>query len=403
MKRIASIDVFRGLTMLVMLFVNDIGDLDLGYIQNAPWWLVHTPKDPSIDYLTIPDIIFPTFLFIVGLSIPIALERRIARGDSLAELCWHIVSRVLVLMFIGVCMVNRNSVNEAATGMSGAMWRLLFFLSVIVFWNRYPEVQGARRWLSVALRVLAAAMLVYLVVIFRQDLNGETVWLRPRWWGILGMIGWAYLISALIWLACRDHGAALMGAFALLLVLNISAQSGAFDWWEKGLNGILIGPKDLGNISVMVVAGMVVATLFRPNSAATTPKSRIAWMLVFAAGLATAGFLLRPLWGINRASTPSLVLCALAIACTIYPLLYWLVDVKKIARWTAPIGGAGSNALLMYMLPFMFYSALAVLGVTYLQTHFHEGWLGVARSAVIAVCLVAVTGVLTRCRVHLQL
>jgi heparan-alpha-glucosaminide N-acetyltransferase len=403
MKRIASIDVFRGLTMLVMMFVNDIGDLDLGHVQNAPWWLVHTPKDAAIDYLTIPDVIFPTFLFIVGLSIPLALDRRIARGDSRAELCWHIVSRATALMFIGVCMVNRNSVNEAATGMSGPAWRLLFFLSVIVFWQRYPEVSDSRKWLFAALRVLAAAMLIYLVAVFRQDLNHETVWLRPRWWGILGMIGWAYLIAAFVWLACRDHGAALMGAFALLFALNIGAQSGALDWWEKGLSGIMIGPKDLGVISWLAVAGLTVATLFRPNSVASTPNSRIAWMLVFAAGFAAAGFLLRPLWGINRACTPSMPLCALAIACTIYPLLYWIVDVKRFTGWTVLIGPAGGNALLMYMLHFMLYSALALFGITYLQTHFCEGWLGVARSAVIALSLVTLTSILSRCRIRPQL
>ena len=50
----------------------------------------------------------------------------------------------------------------------------------------------------------------------------------------------------------------------------------------------------------------------------------------------------------------------------------------------------------MYMLPYIFYSVLAVLGIDYLQTHFNEGWSGVVRSAVIAVCLVGVTGLLTR-------
>jgi heparan-alpha-glucosaminide N-acetyltransferase len=402
MKRIASIDVVRGLTMLMMLFVNDMGDADLGHIQNPPWLLVHTPKAPGVNYLTIPDVIFPTFLFVVGLAIPIALEGRIARGDSRAKLSLHILVRTLTFLFIGVCMVNRNSVNEVATGMSGPMWRLLFFLSVIMLWNAYPKVEGAGKWLFVALRVLAAAMLVYLVVVFRQDMNGDTIWFRPRWWGIIGMIGWAYFAASFIWLACRDHGAALMGAMALLMLLNICAQSGALDWWPKYLDQIVIGPKDFGNISALAVAGMVIATLFRPNSVATTPKSRIAWMLVFAAGFETAGFLLRPLWGINRNATPSMVLCSLGIACAIYAMLYWLVDVKKVTRWTVLLAPAGSNTLLMYLLHFTLYAALGVFGVTYLQTHFCEGWLGVARSAVIAVGLVGATSVLTRCRIRLK-
>jgi heparan-alpha-glucosaminide N-acetyltransferase len=151
---------------------------------------------------------------------------------------------------------------------------------------------------------------------------------------------------------------------------------------------------------------MVIATLFRPNSPAKTPWSRIAWILVFAAGFAAAGYLLRPLlqMGIHKNSaTPAWVLDCLAIACVIYAFLYWLVDVQKVDRWTVLVAPAGSNTLLMYLLPFMLYSALTVLKVDYLQTRFNEGWVGVARSAVIAVCLVAVTGLLTRCRIRLQL
>lgn len=430
-ERIASIDVFRGLTMLVMLFVNDIGDADLGKIQNAPAWLHHAALE--VDTMTMPDVIFPAFLFIVGLAIPTALARRIARGDSWIRLSWHIVSRSLALIFIGVCMANAchsTPLDEAAMGMSGALWRMLFFVSVIAFWNRYPRSEGARRWLFVGLRVLAAAMLIYLVVIFRADQNGEPIWLRPRWWGIVGLIGWAYLVAAFVWLLCRDHGAALMGAMALLVTLDCGARSGALDWLQGHINGYQPGLETLGGLSAMVVAGTVVATLFRPNSTATTPidsdavydpgsgvsaaerligdarlsRSRIAWMLAFAVGLGVAGYLLRPLWGIHKLScSPTWVLYSTAIACAAYALLYWIVDVKKITGWTALIEPAGSNTLLMYTLPHIFYASLALLGVTYLQTHLNDGWPGVARSAVLAVFFVGVTAVLTRCRVRLQL
>lgn len=73
-SRVGSIDVFRGITMLLMLFVNDIGDIDLGHIQNAPGWLKHMPG--AVDGMTVADVIFPCFLFIVGLSIPVSLGHR---------------------------------------------------------------------------------------------------------------------------------------------------------------------------------------------------------------------------------------------------------------------------------------------------------------------------------------
>lgn len=390
--------------MLAMLFVNDIGDRDLGHIQNAPWWLKHMAG--NIEGITMADVIFPCFLFIVGLAIPIALEQRIARGDSLAKLSGHIVMRAMALIFIGLCMMNSchsYKMDEAAMGMSGATWRLLMFLGVILFWNRYPTAQGTTRWLFASLQICAAALLVYLVVIVRGDQGGTSVWLRPQWWGVIGLVGWAYLVAAFVWLLCRGYGTALMGAFALFIALDIGVRAGALSWWNDLVQAARgwIPTLALGSYVSMVIAGMTIATLFRPNSPAATPRSRIFWMLFFGVGFAAAGLLLRPLGGIHKGGAPG-ILCSLAIACAIYAMLYWLVDVKKIARWTVLIGPAGSNTLLMYMLPYIFYSVLAVLGIDYLQTHLSEGWIGVARSAVIAVCLVGVTGLLTCCGIRLK-
>ena len=76
-------------------------------------------------------------------------------------------------------------------------------------------------------------MLIYLLVILRQDYEGEVVWMRPRWWGILGLIGWAYLVTAFIWLACRDLGAAVMGAFVLLIAMRFGNEIGRASCRER--------------------------------------------------------------------------------------------------------------------------------------------------------------------------
>ena len=79
-NRIASIDVMRALTMLLMLFVNDIPGLD-----GVPHWMFHAAYDE--DMLGFSDVIFPAFLFCVGMSIPLAVNHRLQRGDSWA--CSH--------------------------------------------------------------------------------------------------------------------------------------------------------------------------------------------------------------------------------------------------------------------------------------------------------------------------
>ena len=69
MNRILSIDVFRGVTMFLMLWVNDFWTL-----KDIPKWLKHA--GPEDDYLGFSDIIFPWFLFVMGMSIPFSIENR---------------------------------------------------------------------------------------------------------------------------------------------------------------------------------------------------------------------------------------------------------------------------------------------------------------------------------------
>src|ERR1700724_3542079 len=80
--RVLSIDVLRGLTIALMILVNDPGDWAHTYTQldHAPW-----------NGFTLTDFVFPNFLFLVGSSIIFSLQSRIARGDSKKTLALHIL------------------------------------------------------------------------------------------------------------------------------------------------------------------------------------------------------------------------------------------------------------------------------------------------------------------------
>src|SRR5207248_5162486 len=78
--RVLSVDVLRGIVMFTMVFVNDAYGA-----EGMPWWMKHWSDlgrgfGPS--GMTFVDVVFPAFLFIVGMSIPIAIENRRAKGDS---------------------------------------------------------------------------------------------------------------------------------------------------------------------------------------------------------------------------------------------------------------------------------------------------------------------------------
>ena len=72
--RIASVDIMRGLTLLLMLFVNDLN------MKVAPAWLGHMKAD--FDGMGLADWVFPGFLFIVGMAIPFALSGRMKKGET---------------------------------------------------------------------------------------------------------------------------------------------------------------------------------------------------------------------------------------------------------------------------------------------------------------------------------
>src|ERR1043166_3375523 len=130
-ERILSIDAFRGITILVMIFVNELAG-----IRDIPPWVKHMPK--ASDAMSFVDVVFPAFLFIVGMAIPFAISRRIAKGDSFIKLQAHILFRTLGLLVLGFFLVNaEGGYNEQAMGIRIELWTLLFFAAVILIWKEY--------------------------------------------------------------------------------------------------------------------------------------------------------------------------------------------------------------------------------------------------------------------------
>ena len=77
-SRIVSIDIFRGLTIAVMIFVNELAE-----VRGLPWWTYHAHANQ--DVMTYVDMVFPFFLFIVGMSMPLSVEQRIAVKGEMAR------------------------------------------------------------------------------------------------------------------------------------------------------------------------------------------------------------------------------------------------------------------------------------------------------------------------------
>ena len=115
--RINSIDLLRGFTMILMIFVNDLWSL-----KNIPAWLGHV--EAGVDGIGLADVVFPAFLFIVGLSLPFAIDGRRSKGDSQWKLTKHVLVRSFALLVMGVFLVNGETYNETATGLSSIWWNV---------------------------------------------------------------------------------------------------------------------------------------------------------------------------------------------------------------------------------------------------------------------------------------
>ena len=123
-ERVLAVDVMRGLTLFLMLFVNDL------YEPGVPKWLVHT--EGNVDGMGLADWVFPGFLFMVGISIPYAIAARKRSKQSQLTILKHILIRTLSLLVIGVMILNIGRLNEDLSGINRQLWAILLYISIFL-------------------------------------------------------------------------------------------------------------------------------------------------------------------------------------------------------------------------------------------------------------------------------
>ncbi|HSA96281.1 MAG TPA: DUF5009 domain-containing protein [Acidobacteriota bacterium] len=355
--RLASLDAFRGFDILTMVFVNYIAGM-----AAIPFFLRHAAADQDI--FTLTDVVFPGFLFIMGVSIPLALTRRKADGIGTWALLGHIVLRTLALLFLGVLLVNEDRYAAAATGIGKDLWYFLTTLAVFIVWTAVPKAAGPRkRRILTGIKVAAAVLLAVLVIVFRgQGQDGAVTWLQTSWWGILGMIGWCYLAGSFLFLACRGDRTALTAALGLATALYIGSRHGALDFLGP-VNAFVNVGSLFGSHTAIVIAGMLAGTLFLPGPEAASSRGRVRFLAGLGAGLLAAGFVLRPLHGFSKIhGTESYGLATAGISALVLLLFYLGLDVLKGGQAAAFLLPAGRNPLLAYLLPGLIGNAAALIG-----------------------------------------
>jgi predicted acyltransferase len=353
--RIVSIDALRGLIMFTMIFVNDLAGVS---DKIVPPWLKHYEGKSGMTFV---DLVFPAFLFIVGMSIPFALGSRLNKGGSLWETVGHVLIRSFSLLSIGILMVHGTPSTDKM-GWSGTVWSALMYLSAILAFSaistppRVKPSEGKMQWmriLSRGLRITGLVGLACLAVTYRDD-NGQRILtfspfsIHTGWYGILGLIGWAYLVGSIVFVLFGCRRTALFGCMVLLLCLYPGATTGVFqDFWLTRYVGV---GDTLGALPSITVAGLFLATILITSDTATT-QARVRFVLLFIAGCAAGALLLNGLYGINKNNaTPSWCLWACAITSALWLLFYWISDVRRPGLVARTCSVAGQNVLLAYLL-----------------------------------------------------
>lgn len=348
-QRILSIDIVRGLTLLLMLFVNDL------YMPGVPAWLGHT--EMNYDGMGLADWVFPSFLFMVGISIPYAIEARRRRGSSDLAIAGHILWRTLSLICIGVALLNAGRLNPEMTGITSSTWRWLFYLFLFMLWNNYPR-ESRYALLFKVLKAIGFVGIVVLLAIFRAGTPEDPQWLVASWWGILGLIGWGYAVAAFTSLATRGSLVGAVVVWAIFFGLNCISSAGINDW-ATSLRPIL-GTVLQGNTPMIVLTGLVTGTYFMRSS---HDKRRKMWTLVVAGVVSiVAGFVLRNWYIISKIlATPSWGLICNGISLLLLALVFYRTDICGRTRYTSLLSTTGRNSMTTYLAPSVLYSAIALL------------------------------------------
>jgi hypothetical protein len=284
-------------------------------------------------------------------------------------------------------------------------------IGVLLVWG-VPE-GGFGRLPRPGLRAAGAALLAVAVLTYRAEGASGWIQLRPYWWGILGLIGWAYLGVASLYLLARDRPAVFAGAIGLFCCVALADRAGGLGW--PTVRGPIMGPI-LGTHGAIVLAGALLGILLKRHLAEGGSRGRFAGQVVgYAAALGLAGLLLHTLHGLHPAFRVSKIhatapwgLVSSALTCGALVLVFVLADVRGGRRFPPSLTMAGENPLVAYLMAPFLLSLAALAAPLSGGTNLYEALgqttgVGLVRSAVFAWLVVRLSGWMRSLGVRIQL
>ncbi|WP_215226416.1 DUF5009 domain-containing protein [Echinicola shivajiensis] len=386
-----AIDVFRAFTMFLMIFVNDLWSL-AGY----PAWIGHAAFGE--DRLGFSDVVFPAFLVIMGLSIPFAIQSRLKKGASTISTIGHIFIRSAALLIMGIFHVNLESYSDGAV-LPKPVWQILITIGFFMIWLDFPKhLAKSKKYVIQATGILLLTVMAY---VYEGGTVENPEWMRTQWYGILGLIGWAYMICAIIYVVTKGASAWQIIAFVFFFTFNSFNELGWLNFLTPMKEYIWIVGN--GAMPAFTMAGVIISLSYRKWFLKGNHKHF--WLLSFAfsALMLVYGIVTRPIWGIHKiGDSPSWLSICIAISVAGFAFFVWLIDIKKQMKWFNIIKPAGTSTLTCYLLPYIHYAIYTIIGIS-LPLVLRSGVLGIIKCLLYSIVIIVIAGVLEKLRLRLKL
>lgn len=297
-ERLVSLDVFRGITIAGMVLVNNPGTWEDIYwpLQHAQWhgW---TPTD----------LVFPFFLFIVGVSIALAFANRAESGVNTPNLYLKVIKRALIIFLLGLFLNAFPYFNFSELRIPGVLQRIAicYFFASVIFLNTKVRTQIA---------ITAGLLIFYCLLMSFVPAPGF----------IAGDLSKEGSLASFV-----DR--AIFGK-------HVWAQAKVYD--PEGL---------LSTIPALATTllGVLTGQWLRTKKSA---YEKVAGLFVAGVVCVALGWAWNPFFPINKALwTSSYVLFTGGLALHFLAFCYWLIDIKGYRKWSKPFEVFGVNAIALYV------------------------------------------------------
>ncbi|MCE5310798.1 MAG: DUF5009 domain-containing protein [Acidobacteriales bacterium] len=329
-KRLLSLDVCRGFIMASMIMVNNRGPAEsYAPMKHVPWhgW-------------AFADVIFPSFLWMVGVAMTLSFARRVERGDDRGKLLLHTLRRAALIFLIGLALNGFPYYNFTTIRIPGVLQRIAICYLI-----------AAAIFLFTKLRGQVVALVTICVV----------------YWMLMTLVPVPGCAAGTLEKDCN------FARYVDSLFLSGHMWSATKVWDPEGLVSTLPA-------IATTLFGILAGHLLR---AAMSSEARAAWMFIGGNALLFAGAFLGQWMPINKNLwTVPFALFMAGMSQLIFAACYWLLDVVGWRRGMQPFAIYGRNAITVYVLSGVIARLMGLIkpGGTSLNTHFFNNafawWLG---------------------------